>query len=242
MTPDWLNVQKAAQDSSPSEIDGRSFGRSLASLRWVAFSAQISSDVLFHMQTRAADPQDAALLADELRAYLIRARVSAAGPPEFRQVVDQAAIGQTGDRVDLFMPVTGPAMQRIKNDEMFRSLFRWRWGVEEREARENVREIFDLLGVDKGRVVADVGAGGGFYTVRLARAVGSAGRVLAVDIDAQAVAGLRERIREASYSQVEVVLGDTDNPKLPPQMLDAVLIVNSYHEICLLYTSDAADE
>jgi ubiquinone/menaquinone biosynthesis C-methylase UbiE len=79
--------------------------------------------------------------------------------------------------------------------------------------------------------VADVGAGDGFFTVRLAWLLGSAGRVYAVDIDEKTLSGLGERVRAAPFDKVELVLGQADDPKLPVATLDAVLIVNSYHEM-----------
>src|SRR5262249_34577193 len=100
----------------------------------------------------------------------------------------------------------------------------------EREADERVPEILRRLQVSAGERVADVGSGLGFYTTQLARAVGATGRVVAVDIDADVLAELQARAQE-SYPQVDVVLGAADDPRLAPVSLDAVLIVNAYHEM-----------
>jgi|GEM_PF-2070872 len=102
---------------------------------------------------------------------------------------------------------------------------------EKRERWQKLPAIFEALGLKEGHWVADVGSGEGFFTVRLARAVGATGRVFAVDIDERSVRELRQRVKEESLETVEVILGDTDNPKLPAGALDSVLIMNAYHEM-----------
>lgn len=104
-------------------------------------------------------------------------------------------------------------------------------GEEERERWQRVPEVMDALGLKEGSWVADVGAGDGFFTVRLARAVGPTGRVFAVDIDKKKLATLRKRLRKGNITNVDLIRGKPDNPKLPPNKLDAVLIVNAYHEM-----------
>jgi ubiquinone/menaquinone biosynthesis C-methylase UbiE len=100
-----------------------------------------------------------------------------------------------------------------------------------REQWQKVDEIFKAMGVAPGAKVADVGAGMGFFTARLSRAVGDQGRVYAVDIDPAQIRRLRERVTTEDLSNVEVVEGAADDPKLPPGTLDAALIVNAYHEM-----------
>jgi FkbM family methyltransferase len=100
-----------------------------------------------------------------------------------------------------------------------------------RETQQRVSDIFKTMGVAPGAVVADVGAGQGFFTVRLARAVGETGRVLAVDVSQQALRSLRSRIEEEGLRNVQVIEGATDDPHLPENSLDAALIVNAYHEM-----------
>jgi predicted methyltransferase len=102
---------------------------------------------------------------------------------------------------------------------------------EQREKGQRMAEIFTALGVRPGAAVADIGAGQGFYTFRLAKAVGPEGRVVAVDIDPSRVRTLRERASAEGLGQVDVIEGRTDDPRLPPASLDAVLIVNAYHEM-----------
>ncbi|PYR89131.1 MAG: hypothetical protein DMF84_25875 [Acidobacteria bacterium] len=100
-----------------------------------------------------------------------------------------------------------------------------------REAYQRVADIFHAMGVQAGAVVADVGAGGGFLTVRLARAVAPGGRVIAVDTDTRVVERLRTRVQQEGLTNVEVVQGAEDDPHLTPDSLDAAVIVNAYHEM-----------
>ena len=100
-----------------------------------------------------------------------------------------------------------------------------------RDEWQKVDEIFAAMGVSPGDSVADVGAGGGFLSVRLSHAVGEQGRVYAEDITGRAIRELTEQMGNLSINNVEPVLGDTDDPKLPPGKLDAVVIVNAYHEM-----------
>jgi ubiquinone/menaquinone biosynthesis C-methylase UbiE len=100
-----------------------------------------------------------------------------------------------------------------------------------RDALQRTAEIVVALGAVPGARIADVGAGDGFFTVRLARAVGPQGRVIAEDVDRKALDRLRERVAEEVLTNVDVVLGEPDDPRLPDATLDAVLIVNAYHEI-----------
>jgi predicted methyltransferase len=100
-----------------------------------------------------------------------------------------------------------------------------------REQWQKVDEIFAALGVRPGATIADVGAGDGFFTIRLSRAVGPDGRILAVDIDDDALGRLRRRLEEERLHNVAVIKGMPDDPKLPEGTLDGALIVNAYHEM-----------
>jgi FkbM family methyltransferase len=104
-------------------------------------------------------------------------------------------------------------------------------GEDRREQWQKVDHIFKEMGVRPGAVVADIGAGDGFFTVRLSRAVGPDGRVHAVDVASDALRRLRTRIGDEQLSNVEVVEGAFDDPKLAPGSIDAALIVNAYHEM-----------
>jgi precorrin-6B methylase 2 len=100
-----------------------------------------------------------------------------------------------------------------------------------REERQRVEDIFAAMAVRPGAVVVDVGAGGGFLTVRLARAVEPGGRVIAVDTDKGVVQRLQMRVQQEGLTNVEVVQGADDDPHLTPESVDAAVIVNAYHEM-----------
>jgi ubiquinone/menaquinone biosynthesis C-methylase UbiE len=100
-----------------------------------------------------------------------------------------------------------------------------------RDVWQRVPEIFGAMAVAPGAIVADVGAGDGFLTVRLARAVGSAGRVFAIDVDDRAIERLRARVAEEALTNVTVIKSDPSDPHLSAQSLDAAVIVNAYHEM-----------
>ncbi|CAN5471919.1 methyltransferase domain-containing protein [soil metagenome] len=107
-----------------------------------------------------------------------------------------------------------------------------RWSTEEARDRLNeADDIMDRAGIRKGMTVADIGAGEGYYTVRLARRVGASGRVLAEDIMPEVIDALVRRITREDWKNVSVKLGTPDDPKLPANSFDRVLMVHMYHEI-----------
>ncbi|QIG81694.1 methyltransferase domain-containing protein [Sphingosinithalassobacter tenebrarum] len=87
------------------------------------------------------------------------------------------------------------------------------------------------VGIQKGMTIADIGAGEGYYTIRLAQRVGPEGRVLAEDIVPAVRDALATRVARERLDNVSVRLGDPDDPKLPPDSFDRVLMVHMYHEI-----------
>src|SRR6476620_6191406 len=102
------------------------------------------------------------------------------------------------------------------------------------DARDRLREaeqVMDLAGVKPGMSAADVGAGEGYYTVRLARVVGPKGRVLAEDILPDVRDSLSDRVQRESLDNVAVKLGTPDNPMLPGHSFDRVFLVHMYHEV-----------
>ena len=100
----------------------------------------------------------------------------------------------------------------------------------EREAEEQPDAALDSIGVAPGSTVADVGAGNGYMTWRLAERVGPAGKVYANDIQPKMLELLRKNIEARGLANVETVLGAEDDPKLPTGRLDLVLLVDVYHE------------
>ena len=101
----------------------------------------------------------------------------------------------------------------------------------EREEEEAPSKAVALLQLRPGDVVADVGAGSGYMTVRLARAVGPTGRVLAVDIQPEMIERLTDRVHREMLTNVTAVLGAADDPKLPAGSVDLELLVDVYHEL-----------
>lgn len=91
--------------------------------------------------------------------------------------------------------------------------------------------IMDALGVGEGVVVADLGAGSGWFTIRLANRVGPNGIVYAEDIQRQMIDSITRRVERLGLKNVRTVLGTANDPRLPPGAVDAVLIVDSYHEM-----------
>lgn len=108
-------------------------------------------------------------------------------------------------------------------------------GADWLERSERVQEeepdiALDAIKLAPGSTVADVGAGSGYMTVKMAGRVGPTGKVYANDIQPQMLAMLRQRLDREKIANVELVLGDYDNPKLPADTLDLILMVDVYHE------------
>ena len=100
----------------------------------------------------------------------------------------------------------------------------------DRDAWQQPEQVMDALGIADGATVADLGAGGGWFTVRLARRVGPNGLVYAEDIQPEMIESMLRRVSREGLTNVETILGTPDDPKLPPD-LDAVLIVSTYPEM-----------
>lgn len=89
----------------------------------------------------------------------------------------------------------------------------------------------DAMGIADGSVVADIGAGSGWFTIRLARRVGPQGLVYAEDVQDEMINAITRRVQREALTNVKPVLGVGSNPRLPARALDAVLIVDAYHEM-----------
>ncbi len=100
-----------------------------------------------------------------------------------------------------------------------------------RDERLQINRVMDLLGVAPGKVVADIGAGSGWFTVRAARRVGGTGTVYAVDINPEAIRYIGERAHKEKLQNVKTILGKPDNPLLAANSVDAVLLLKTYHEV-----------
>jgi len=98
-----------------------------------------------------------------------------------------------------------------------------------RDAWQQPDRVVKALGLAQGQVACDVGAGPGYFTIRLARVVGAEGRVFAVDVEPAILATLRDRLAAAGLHQVTPVLALGDDALLPAAACDVVLVVNTYH-------------
>ncbi len=131
------------------------------------------------------------------------------------------------------------AFSALRDDPRFQSLakaiwlkgYLWLLERKERDAYQKPDEVMSALALKGGERVADVGAGSGYFTLRLARAVGPAGSVLAVDANADLLAHLDGRLKEAGLLNARTLLVPKDDPKLPPGSLDTVLIVDTLHYV-----------
>jgi ubiquinone/menaquinone biosynthesis C-methylase UbiE len=101
----------------------------------------------------------------------------------------------------------------------------------DRDRWQKPHELIRHLKIQPGSRVADVGCHEGYMTMKLARAVGAAGKVYAVDIESNKLEKLKAHAASRGLSAIQTVLGTDDDPRLPANELDAVIIVDSYHEM-----------
>lgn len=102
---------------------------------------------------------------------------------------------------------------------------------DERDRVQEAEQVMRAAGVARGMTVADIGAGEGYYTVRLAARVGEDGRVVAQDIVPEVRDKLADRVTREALDNVSVKLGEPSDPKLPPNSFDRVFMMHMYHEI-----------
>lgn len=100
-----------------------------------------------------------------------------------------------------------------------------------RAQRLQINRVMDILGIAPGKNVADIGAGSGWFTVQAARRIGPTGTVYAVDINPEAISFIGRRVRNESLSNVKAILSKSDDPLLPKDAVDAVLLLKTYHEV-----------
>ena len=105
----------------------------------------------------------------------------------------------------------------------------------ERDAAGEPRQLVDLLGIKSGMTVADIGAGSGYYVVRLSPVVGPRGRIIAEDVVPEYLQKLRSRVRNLGLQNVVISRGEPHDPRLPAGSLDVAILVHMYHEIAQPY-------
>jgi ubiquinone/menaquinone biosynthesis C-methylase UbiE len=101
----------------------------------------------------------------------------------------------------------------------------------QRDSLNEAESVMDLARIAPGMTVADIGAGEGYYTVRLAERVGAKGRVLAQDIDREALVRLGTRVERERLDNVSIKPGEADDPRLPTSSFDRIFLVHMYHEV-----------
>lgn len=100
-----------------------------------------------------------------------------------------------------------------------------------RDGYQKPDQVMKALALREGEVVADIGAGTGYFTLRMARAVGERGRVYAVDVSPEMVRHLNRRLRDAGLRNVFTVLAEPDDPLLPDASVDRFVIVDTWHHV-----------
>ena len=104
-----------------------------------------------------------------------------------------------------------------------------------RDAAGESRSVIEGMGIRRGMTVADIGAGSGYHTVRLSPVVGPRGKIYAQDVQADYLAELKAEVARRRLSNVELVVGAPDDPRLPPASVDRAILIHMYHEIAQPY-------
>ena len=100
-----------------------------------------------------------------------------------------------------------------------------------RGARLQITRVMDILGITRGKSVADIGAGSGWFTVRAAKRVGGTGLVYAIDINPEATRYIAQRGDKEKLQNIKTILSKPNDPLLPANSVDAVLLLKTYHEV-----------
>ncbi len=101
----------------------------------------------------------------------------------------------------------------------------------DRDQKLQVERVMDILGIVQGKTVADIGAGSGWFSVRAARRVTPTGLVYALDISPEAIQYIQRRVQREGIGNVRVIHSKPDDPLLPAESIDAVLLLKTYHEV-----------
>jgi ubiquinone/menaquinone biosynthesis C-methylase UbiE len=101
----------------------------------------------------------------------------------------------------------------------------------DRDLWQRPDQVMDAMAIADGSRVADIGAGSGWFTIRLARRVGPQGIVYAEDVQQEMINAISRRVSREGFTNVKPVLGLRNDPRLPARSLDAVLMVDAYHEV-----------
>ena len=129
-------------------------------------------------------------------------------------------------------PPGAEAREFPKPDRPVAEIVAAQWtGDGERDRADEVGQVARLMRIGPRQTVGDIGAGNGYYVMRLSPRVGPQGRILAQDITPDYLADLETRVAAKGLTNVTVVRGESHDPRLPPGSLDAAVLVHMYHEI-----------
>jgi arsenite methyltransferase len=138
----------------------------------------------------------------------------------------------------LAMPLSAPAQDAVKRDhqqmhQLHRDSRAYIGLLEDpkRDAYQKPHEVMRTLDIRQGEVIADIGAGSGYFTFRLAHHVGDNGRVYAVDVSPDMILHLNRRIRDLKAMNVSSILADPDDPLLPERLVNRFFFSNSWHHV-----------
>src|SRR5215470_3756976 len=167
-----------------------------------------------------------------------RSHVCGATMLAFRVVALALALVTVAGAQDLpFLGLAGaPASAFPKPDRPVADIISPIWHDETtRDAADEPGQLARFLDIKVGMIIADIGAGSGYYTVRLSPIVGPNGRVIAQDVQGDYLQGLRRRVHELGLKNVTIGLGEPHDPRLPTNTIDLALLVHMYHEIAQPY-------
>jgi SAM-dependent methyltransferase len=147
-------------------------------------------------------------------------------------VVLAAAFAISGAAQDFIAQSGAPASAFPKPDRPVASIVSPIWHDEkERDDAGEPGQLVRLLGIKSGMTVADIGAGSGYYVVRLSPIVGRNGRIIAEDIVPNYLQSLRKRVRDLGLQNIVVSRGEAHDPRLPADSVDIAILVHMYHEV-----------
>jgi SAM-dependent methyltransferase len=149
-------------------------------------------------------------------AVLVTSLLAAGGCKLKQEEGDRSALAR--DFPQAFRPVSGLAGNEFSNED-------------QRDNLGEAKVVMDLAAINPGTTVADIGAGEGYYTIRLSERVGPKGRVLAQDIDPKAIQSLGQRVERERLDNVSIRTGAPEDPKLPANSFDRIFMVHMYHEV-----------
>src|SRR5215813_3279415 len=147
-------------------------------------------------------------------------------------VVFAAAFTISGAAQDVIAQSGAPAAAFPKPDRPVADIVSPIWHDEkERDVAGEPRQLVRLLGIKSEMTVADIGAGSGYYVVRLSPIVGPHGHVIAEDVVPEYLQGLRRRVRDLRLQNVAIGRSEPHDPRLPADALDIAILVHMYHEV-----------